>query len=116
MSKILARVLFGIGATLRAVTATPAAEVKAAEVKAPAGKPTAQKYVVPKPEFGQPELRGVWNYSSDTPLERPREFKDREFLTAEEVAARSKAARERMAASDGASIAGVGGYNIFWMD
>ena len=30
-----------------------------------------KKYAPPKTEFGQPDLRGVWNFSSDTPLERP---------------------------------------------
>ena len=42
-------------------------------------KAAAKKYVVPRTEAGQPDLRGVWNYGSDTPFERPSQFKDREF-------------------------------------
>jgi hypothetical protein len=119
VSKTPASVLFGVATALCiAMPATQAADppIKAATSKDAAKPVTSKKFAVPKTEFGQPELRGVWNYSSDTPFERPRELKDREFLTEEEVAARRKLARERMAASDGSSIAGVGGYNVFWMD
>jgi hypothetical protein len=74
------------------------------------------RFVVPRTEYGQPDLRGVWNYSSDTPLQRPPQYKDREFLTREEIAKQARSARELAVATDGASIAGVGGYNQFWMD
>ena len=30
-------------------------------------------------------MQGVWNFNSETPLQRPEEFGDREFLTAEEI-------------------------------
>jgi hypothetical protein len=110
VSTTIARVLLGVAAALCV------ALTQAAETKAPPAKAAPKKFVVPKTELGQPEIRGVWNYSSDTPFERPAEFKDREFLNQEEIAARRKAARAQMTALDGASIAGVGGYNIFWMD
>ena len=42
-------------------------------------------YAVPETEWGQPDLQGVWNFNSETPLQRPEEFGDREFLTAEEI-------------------------------
>ena len=35
---------------------------------------------------GHPDLGGVWDFRTVTPLERPEEFSDREFLTEEEVA------------------------------
>ena len=38
-------------------------------------------YAAPKTEWGQPDLQGVWNFNSETPLQRPEEFGDREFLT-----------------------------------
>jgi hypothetical protein len=102
----LPRVLFGslIG-TLCIVSTTSAAD-----------PPKAVRFVVPKTEFGHPDLRGVWNYSSDTPLQRPAQYKDREFLTDEEVAKQRERVVSEAAATDGASIAGVGGYNRFWMD
>ena len=36
---------------------------------------------------GQPDISGVWDFRTVTPLERPEEFADQEFLTEEEVAA-----------------------------
>lgn len=36
-------------------------------------------------EWGQPDLQGVWNFSTEIPLERPAQFGEREFLTAEEI-------------------------------
>ena len=35
---------------------------------------------------GHPDISGVWDFRTVTPLERPDEFADKEFLTAEEVA------------------------------
>ena len=29
-------------------------------------------YVVPTTEWGQPDLQGVWNFNSETPMQRPR--------------------------------------------
>ena len=93
--------------------------IVAAHAAEPA-KPAAKKYVVPRTEAGQPDLRGVWNYGSDTPFERPSQFKDREFLTPEEAAATAKQIRDRSAqleAGDaGTPIDPTGGYNQFWMD
>ena len=35
---------------------------------------------------GHPDLGGVWDFRTVTPLERPEEFSDKEFFTEEEVA------------------------------
>ena len=37
--------------------------------------------------WGDPDLQGIWNGKTTTPLERPDEYADREFLTDEEVLA-----------------------------
>ena len=52
----------------------------------------AEEYLVPKTQWGQPDLQGVWNFASNVPTERPEEFGARQFLTQEEVLA---AQRER---------------------
>ena len=36
--------------------------------------------------WGDPDLQGIWNSKTQTPLERPDQYADREFLTDEEVA------------------------------
>ena len=78
----------------------------------------AQDYEVPRTQWGQPDLQGVLNWSSNVPMQRPARFGDRLFLTAEEV---EEAARRRAAAdanSDAAlPIEGVdGSYNDFWVE
>jgi hypothetical protein len=56
---------------------------------------TSGKWVTPRTPDGKPDLQGVWNFRTATPLERPPEFGGREFLTDAEVAAveRQTAAR-----------------------
>jgi len=47
----------------------------------------ADGYTVPRTDWGQPDLQGVWNFSSDVPMERPEQYGERQFLTEEEVVA-----------------------------
>ena len=68
---------------------------------------------------GRPDLQGVWNFSSNVPMQRPDRFGDRQFMTDEEVAE----LRVRLAAADAASdqavpqrSGGPGGYNDFWVE
>jgi hypothetical protein len=93
------------------------AAIAAAMGAATVGVQAADDYVAPRTEWGHPEIRGVWNFSSNTPMERSREYGDREFYTAEEVAERDRREAEEAAASDGqSSQGGVGGYNQFWVE
>ena len=41
---------------------------------------------MPRTPDGQPDLRGVWNFSTATPMERPEGLAEKETLTAEEAA------------------------------
>ena len=47
----------------------------------------AEDYAVPRTEWGQPDLQGVWNFSSNVPMQRPEHFGQRQFLTVDEIAA-----------------------------
>ena len=40
----------------------------------------------PRTPWGAPDLQGVWDFRSITPMERPAELADKEFLTEEEAA------------------------------
>jgi hypothetical protein len=73
----------------------------------------------PRSTSGQPDLQGIWNFSTITPLERPAEFAGKEFLTEAEAAAfeartvqrNNRDTRESSADADVASA-----YNEFWWD
>ena len=76
--------------------------------------------------WGDPDLQGVWNFSVDTPMNRPSEFEGRAALTREETAQRAEATaqlryrrdnRQRAAEAGPAGLEGAGGnYNRFWTD
>ena len=70
-------------------------------------------YVAPRTEYGQPDLQGVWNFSSFIPLQRPAIFADKKFLTEEDVAA---LAAQTEAGLQAINNIGVGGYNTFWVE
>jgi len=77
----------------------------------------ADDYVAPRTEWGHPEIRGVWNFSSNTPMERNRQYGDRQYYTAEEVVERDRLAAIAADEGDGqSSQGGVGGYNQFWVE
>ena len=76
-------------------------------------------YVTPRTEWGQPDLQGVWNFSSNVPLQRAQRFGDREYMTTEEVAqmrARLQAADEASDQAVAQRDGGPGGYNDFWVE
>src|SRR3954471_8189794 len=66
-----------------------------------------------------PDLQGVWNFSTVTPLERPAEFTGREFLTDAEARAFEQRTIERnnrdnRESSREADVSSA--YNEFWWD
>jgi hypothetical protein len=77
------------------------------------------KSAAPRTADGQPDLHGVWNFSTITPLERPAEFDGKPFLTDAEAAQYERRTlqrnnrdnREQSAESDVSSA-----YNEFWWD
>lgn len=85
----------------------------------------AQDYVVPRDEFGYPDLNGIWNFNDSTPFERPARFGDREFLTEEELAEKfsrldsSEEWRQQRESNVSERVLEVptddtGAYNTFW--
>ena len=49
----------------------------------------------PRTAWGDPDLQGIWDYSSLTPMVRPQEFADQEYLSEEQAAAIEQAAIDR---------------------
>ena len=67
--------------------------------------------------WGQPDLQGVWDFRTITPMERPDDLVGKEFLTPEEAAELEETRRAENAARDGEVPADiVGNYNTFWFD
>jgi hypothetical protein len=67
---------------------------------------------------GQPDLRGVWRFSTITPIERPAEFADKPFLTPQEASAyqaRRLAALNLDTAPERAGLNGPS-VNEFWSE
>ena len=73
-----------------------AAAVSVHAQSAPAAKAAPDRPYAAKTPWGDPDLQGVWDYKTITPLERPANFGDRQTLTDEEVARlESNAAKRR---------------------
>jgi hypothetical protein len=69
---------------------------QASGVGADAKPRPAQPWVMPRTPDGRPDLQGIWDFRTATPLARPPEFAGREFLSDEEVAAVEQRAAERL--------------------
>ena len=78
----------------------------------------------PRTAWGQPDLQGVWDFRTLTPLQRPEDRGDQAVLTAEEAAEiEAKAAQSAIDAdrpseirTEPLPVGPVGGYNNFWFD
>ena len=67
--------------------------------------------------WGDPDLQGVWDFRTLTPLERPDELAGKEVFTAEEAAQFEAEQLSEIAGRDDAVPADiVGNYNQFWFD
>ena len=50
----------------------------------------------PRTPWGQPDLQGIWDFRTITPLERPDDLAGKEFLTEEEAANLEQQAVDRI--------------------
>ena len=84
-------------------------------VPAQAGAQTAASMEPPRTPWGAPDLQGVWDFRSLTPMERPEELADIETFTAEQAA---EFAEEtiRSRSRDNDTSDRVVPYNDFWFD
>jgi hypothetical protein len=90
----------------------------------------AQNNNAPRTPWGKPDLTGVWDFRTITPLERPANQADKEFLTEEEAAKAEQEVVERNRRLDerpaerttpGGNVdrrddGSAGFYNNFWLD
>jgi len=114
----------------RSLASTCAAAVFVALALWAAAPVAAQNSKVPKTAWGKPDLTGVWDFRTITPLERPANQAGKEFLTEEEAAKleqdiveRNRQLDERPAerAAAGGNVdrrndGSPGFYNNYWLD
>lgn len=79
----------------------------------------AQPWTISRTPDGRPDLQGVWNFGTATPLERPADLADKAFLTPEEAVR----FEEQQAAGRNTDIRGATpqrdlavAYNSFWYE
>ena len=60
-----------------------------------AGAAAGAQSVLPRTAWGHPDLQGIWDFRTITPLERPEALDGREFLTEEEAAELEQEAEDR---------------------
>lgn len=92
-----------------------------AQSPARAGKPavpasTAKRYKVPRTVDGQPDLQGVWNFATVTPLERPSELATKDIFSDEEAEAFARREADKADHDKNPPADIVGNYNEFWYD
>src|SRR6266581_9222898 len=95
-------------------TSKPATQTKAAPKPAPAAK----AWTAPKTPWGDPDLQGVWNDATSTPLQRPN-GKDKDVLSDEEAAEFAQQLEYQLSRDrrDGGPDVDVNrAYNEHWMD
>ena len=81
------------------------------------GSGTAAKgTMIPRTPWGTPDLNGVWNGNTMTPLERPDKYANKPFLTEQEAAALEKAQRDTALLENKATPGDPGTYNQSWTD
>ena len=78
-----------------------------------AGAQTAED--TPRLPWGAPDLQGVWDFRSLTPMQRPEELADREVFTAEQAADFAEETIRRRSRDNDTSDRVVP-YNDFWFD
>ena len=74
-------------------------------------------FTAPRTPWGAPDLQGVWDFRTITPMERPADLSDTAVLSDEE-ASRIETERQRERAARDAELPfdTVGNYNQFWFD
>jgi hypothetical protein len=80
---------------------------------------TKKPSALPRTRDGHPDLQGIWDFRSATPLERPARFAGREFMTPDEVVEYEKLALARedgRPPDDARSVEDQSVHPVWWLD
>lgn len=111
--KGFAGVLAGVVATVVAASASGQTSQPAPQAKGKA--PAAKRAKVARTVDGHPDLQGVWNYATVTPLERPDALRDKHVFSDDEAEEFTRRETEK-SDHDKPAADIVGNYNEFWYD
>jgi hypothetical protein len=116
---------FGVVITVAIVSvASPSLLGQSAEKNRPAptagksaGSPAAGKHwTPPRTQWGDPDLQGVWDYRTITPLERPQTMAGRQFLSEEEVSQLETRAAKRLDQPPDETVPATTIHAPYWTD
>ena len=113
MSNRLATALWATATVVAFVPVTPAPVAGQSQTAETAAS------TPPRTGWGQPDLRGMWDFRTLTPLQRPGRMADKEFLTDEEAALfvqRTLQERDKDRRYENARLDVEFAYNQFWWD
>jgi hypothetical protein len=85
----------------------------------PKAADTAKPWTPPRTPWGDPDLQGIYNYATSTPLQRPRQLGEKQVLNEDEAADLQEQLAENLTRDrrDGGAEADVSrAYNDHWMD
>ncbi len=114
----------------RVLVSVSAVAVLVALVSSSGVAPTAAQTTMPRTAWGQPDLQGIWDFRTITPLERPEDLAEQEFWTEEEAANLEQEVVDRNTrllnrpaqrtevtdSVDRGTDGAPGFYNNFWLD
>ena len=102
---------------LRTRTGALAAVAAAGLLLAATAAAQTEDWTAPRTAWGTPDLQGVWDFRTITPMERPAALAETDVLSDEEAARLEAASEAARAARDSETpFDTVGNYNQFWFD
>ena len=102
-----------VAAVVATISLAPVSVKGQARPSAGAAKPNA---AAPRTQWGKPDLQGVWDFRTVTPLERPNDLAGKQVLNDVEAASFESQAAVRNDRDRNVPAGNVGDYNQFWYD
>ena len=107
----------GAAAIATAIVAAAAIQVAGQTKTGATDKPPAPRPgAVPRTPDGRPDLNGVWDFATVTPMERPPELASKALLSEQEAAEFEAKSAQRNNRDFNVPAGNVGDYNNFWYD